>query len=211
MPPSHASATGCKTIARLFLDSRPCSTHSIFQILEYRTPVNLKPQDILVLLKLVARGHEPWSYTSLGVDLGMSPSQLHSAVRRALHAKLAVRKNESILPNIANLEEFLIHGVKYAFPPQQGELTRGVPTAYAAPPLLGRFAGPAEPPPVWPDPEGSVRGQSFAPLYKLAPAAAKKDNALYELLVLVDAIRSGRAREREFAVKELKRRLRAGG
>ncbi len=44
-------------------------------------------------------------------------------------------------------------------------------------------------PPVWPDPAGEVQGVSFTPIYKLAPEAAKKDNTLYELLVLVDSVR----------------------
>ena len=42
------------------------------------------------------------------------------------------------------------------------------------------------------------------------PKAALKDNRLYELLVIVDAIRDGRAREREIAIKELKARLGSG-
>ena len=169
--------------------------------------MSLKPQDILVLLKLIAVGQQSWSYASLASELGMSPSQLHSAVRRALAAKLAVKKDQSIVPNVTNLEEFLVHGVKYAFPPKLGELSRGMPTAHGAQPLLRQFAASAEPPPVWPDPDGEVRGQAFAPIYKQAPAAAKRDSSLYELLALVDAIRGGRARERALAVKELKRRL----
>jgi hypothetical protein len=44
-------------------------------------------------------------------------------------------------------------------------------------------------------------------LYSLAPRAARSDPQLYELLVLVDSIRGGRARERAIAVKELKKRL----
>ena len=66
---------------------------------------------------------------------------------------------------------------------------------------------PNEPPPVWPDPEGDTRGHEFSPLYKSVPKAVKKDNALYELLAIVDAIRDGRAREGEIAIKELKLRL----
>jgi hypothetical protein len=137
----------------------------------------------------------------------MSPSQLHAAVKRALTAQLAVRNEETVVPNLRNLEEFLIHGLKYAFVPERGELTRGMPTAHAAPPLEQHFATSPEPPPVWPDPEGSVRGMAFSPLYKLAPGAAREDERLYELLVLVDAIRGGRARERELAIRELKKRL----
>jgi len=60
---------------------------------------------------------------------------------------------------------------------------------------------------VWPDPDGEARGSSFTPLYKSVPGAARADPALYELLVLVDAIRGGRARERDIAIRELQQRL----
>ena len=167
----------------------------------------LKPQDVLVVLKLVAIGNKSWSYVSLSVELGMSPSQVHSAVKRSLAASLAVHKNEEIVPNIRNMEEFLIHGLKYVFLPERGEMTRGMPTGYAAPPLGDLFVSSNEPPPVWPDPEGEVRGIAFSPLYKSAPKAARADPKLYELLVLVDGIRAGRARERDIASKELRARL----
>jgi hypothetical protein len=137
----------------------------------------------------------------------MSPSQIHSAVKRSLAASLAVHKNEEIVPNIRNLEEFLVHGLKYVFLPERGEMTRGMPTGYAAPPLGDLFVSSNEPPPVWPDPEGDVRGIAFSPLYKSAPKAARVDPKLYELLVLVDGIRAGRARERDIASKELRARL----
>lgn len=169
--------------------------------------MTLKPQDVLVVLKLVALGGKPWSYASLGVQLGMSPSQLHSAVMRGLAAQLAVRTGDEITPHIRNLEEFLIHGLRYVFLPERGDLTRGIPTAHAASPLSRHFRTTGEPPPVWPDPDGKARGVAFSPLYKFAPTAAKSDSKLYELLVIVDAIRAGRAREREIGIKELKQRL----
>ena len=62
-------------------------------------------------------------------------------------------------------------------------------------------------PPVWPDPDGEVRGQSFSPLYKSVPKAAREDHRLYELLSLIDAIRGGRARERQVAYNEMKKRI----
>lgn len=167
----------------------------------------LKPQDVLVVLKLVALGSKSWSYAWLAVQLEMSPSQLHAAVKRALAAQLAVRRGDEIVPHIRNLEEFLVHGLKYVFVPEQGEMSRGIPTGHAAPPLDQHFASTGDPPPVWPDAEGGVRGTAFSPLYSLAPRAAMLDPKLYELLVLIDAIRGGRAREREIAIKELKQRL----
>jgi hypothetical protein len=110
-------------------------------------------------------------------------------------------------PNRGNLKEFLVYGVKYAFPVKRGALVRGVPTAHAAPPLSTQIAQPFEPPPVWPYAEGSVRGTEFSPLYRNVPAAALHDPKFYELLALVDAIRDGRARERELAISELVSRI----
>jgi hypothetical protein len=112
------------------------------------------------------------------------------------------------IPIRKNLEEFLIHGVKYAYPPQHGALTRGIPTGYAAYPLNEMLTlGTNDVPPVWSHPEGDVRGYEFFPLYKSAPSAALKDKELYALLAILDAIRDGRARERELAIKELITRL----
>jgi predicted nucleotidyltransferase len=169
----------------------------------------LKPQDVLVLLKLIAIDGNNWSYKGLAVELGMSPAEVHAAAKRTLVAQLAVKREGKLFPNIRNLEEFLLHGIQYVFVPELGGLSRGMPTVYAAPPMASHFVAGNEPPPVWPDPEGEVRGETFSPLYKSAAHAARNDQKLYELLALVDAIRGGRAREREFAMKELKKRLRA--
>jgi hypothetical protein len=137
----------------------------------------------------------------------MSPAEVHAASKRTTIAKLAVKDHDEIRPHLRNLEEFLIHGIQYVFVPERSGLTRGMPTSYAAAPLDGCVEPDNAFPPVWPHPEGKVRGESFSPLYKSAPIAAGKDPVLYELLVLVDAIRGGRIRERNIAKKELKQRL----
>ncbi len=173
--------------------------------------MDIAPQDVLVLLKLVAMGRRTWSYNSLAIELGMSPSQVHSAVKRALSARLALRRNGRITPQTNNLEEFLVHGLKYLCIPQRGELTRGIPTAHGAPPLAEMLIEPQDVVPVWPHPEGDVRGESFSPIFRSAPEAAMRDGELYRLLALVDGIRGGRARERKLAARELGERLKACG
>ncbi len=166
----------------------------------------LKPQDIVVLLKLSALESKEWSFASLAADLFMSPSEVHAGIKRATTARLFDETRR--LPVRKNLEEFLVHGVKYAYPPQHGALTRGVPTSYAAYPLNEKLAiGNKDVPPVWPHPEGDVRGYEFSPLYKSAPSAALIDRDLYALLAILDAIRDGRARERDLAIQELQNRL----
>ena len=165
----------------------------------------LKPHDIYVLLKLVSLGESPWTYAFLSDSLIMSLSEVHAAIKRAQVARLYDDLRR--MPIRTALEEYLIHGVKYAYPPDRGGLTRGIPTSYAAPPLNQMVSSSDDLPPVWPDPEGNVRGTEFSPLHKSAPKAAAIDQKLYELLALVDAIRDGRARERDLAAREIQKRL----
>ena len=61
--------------------------------------------------------------------------------------------------------------------------------------------------PVWPHPQGSTKGPSLSPIYKSAPAAALADPALHRCLALLDALRSGRLRERTIAMKLLQNEL----
>lgn len=169
--------------------------------------MQLKPQDIVVLLKLVSLDGD-WTYRSLAQELFISIGEVHNALSRTEKAHLFNARQRR--PYMQPLEEFLIHGVKYAFPSEHGSLTRGMPTAYAAPPLNRIIVQPEnDDPPVWPDPEGSARGYKLKPLYQNVPEAAKLDKRLYEMLALLDAIRDGRARERNLAAEHLQKYLRA--
>jgi hypothetical protein len=205
--------------------------------------MTLKPQDFLVALKLLALGERHWTYASLAYELGLSVSETHAAVRRALAAGLLAdaglaraqaraRGNRTVLVarerapraygagaaheppeplthldsaavvHRSNLAEFTLHGAKYTFAPDRLPVGPGVPTSHAAPALAGLFADGHEPL-VWPDAHGSVRGEGLKPLHPCVPGAALRDPALYELLALFDALRVGRARERNAALARL--------
>lgn len=172
--------------------------------------MSLKSQDVLVLLKLVALGDAAWTYNSLAVDLDLSPSQVHAAVQRAIKSDLAYEAEDRVRVHIRNLEEFLVHGMRYFFVPERGARSRGMATLTSAPPFAALFLDSDEPI-VWPDPSGDTRGESLAPIYKSAPRAAQRDPELYELLVIADGLRAGRAREKQAAAKELKKKLRKYG
>ena len=182
---------------------------------EYRNDVVLKPQDVLVALKAALQ--EPsvrFSFADVAKSVGVSRSEVHAAVQRCLQARLMMRVAHRVdspaAVNRTNLLEFLLHGVKYAFPPTHGGITRGMPTGYAAPILRSHFAATAALPPVWPTPTGHVRGRAFEPLYPSAPLAASNDAALYAALALVDALRGGAARDREIAARMLAEMLTSG-
>ena len=166
----------------------------------------LRPLDIVVLLKLsLMEGRPP--YLQLAQELHLYPSEVYTSLKRARLSHLVQGQKKEDRLNRSALLEFLLHGVRYAFPAEIGAMTRGVPTAYAAPPLEQSIVSGGEPPPVWPYAGGAVRGYSFAPLHKNVPLAALEDPNLYELLALVDALRNGRARERDLAARALKKRV----
>jgi DNA-binding Lrp family transcriptional regulator len=170
--------------------------------------MHLKPQDIMVVLKLCSyQGKRP-AMSVIGADLGLSPSEVHAALKRLHRSRLLHGPEMQDRPNLSALEEFLLHGLKYAFPAEHGQVTRGVPTSYAAPPLKDDIVLGDDLPPVWPWRDGETRGIALEPLYKTVPKAALCDHLLYEFLALVDAIRDGRARERKIAERELLKRLR---
>ena len=162
-----------------------------------------KSLDIVVLLKLLLEQSKR-PYSLLSKELHISASEIHAAVRRGIAAGLINPETRS--PLRKPLEDYLLHGVRYAFPASLGGLARGIPTAHAAKPLADQISS-EDLPPVWASPEGTVRGYAVAPLYNTVPKAIKSDSALYELLALVDALRIGRARERKLAEEELKLRL----
>lgn len=172
--------------------------------------MNIKPQDILVVLKWLASGW-PGSFALLGKETGLSVSEAHAAVQRARQAGLLQPGMEG--PNRSALAEFLIHGLKYVLSVRPGRRGRGMPTGFAAPPLAEHFAVSDDEAdlPVWPDPEGDRYGEEIRPICRSAPGAARRDAKLYEWLVLADALRgAGRARERELAEQMVRKRLSYG-
>ena len=109
-------------------------------------PVTLKPQDLLVLLKMVALGREPWSYNQLAYELGMSASEVHAGVKRAAHVGFMQVKEGWGHPDVSALSEFLVHGLRYAFAPERRGMVQGLPTAYSAAPLKDRVDKADDPP-----------------------------------------------------------------
>ena len=139
----------------------------------------------------------------------MSASEINSGIKRALAAGLLRIKNKKAIPVKVVVEEFLVHGVKYIFPIERGEPTRGLPTGYAAEVFENQFAISDELPPVWPDADDKVKGYAVKPLYKSVPFAVKLDRKLYNLMAIIDVLRGGRAREIHLAKKMLNEALQA--
>jgi DNA-binding Lrp family transcriptional regulator len=165
----------------------------------------LQPLDVPVALALL--GHPRSTYPDISRRLHISLSTAHAAVKRLQSAGLVARFGGRLRVDRTGLEEFLVHGGRYAFPAQRERKKRGVPTAHAAPVLTHDRDADVEPV-VWPSSRGSVIGAAITPLIPSAPIIAEESRELYDLLALVDALRVGTARDREAAKTLLARRLR---
>ena len=163
----------------------------------------MKPQDIVILLKVLAIEDELWQQIPLARSLKMSQSEISQSLNRSKYAGLLDGSGRKVM-RLA-LMEFLQYGIAYVFPQKAGPVTRGVATAHSAPPLCYEIE--SNQIYVWPSATGKVRGQSIIPLYPSVVDAAMNDEILYELLALVDAVRVGKAREKNLAVTELKKRI----
>lgn len=166
--------------------------------------MELKPQDLLVLLKAAAHPHQRWTYAALADALGLSASEVHASVKRAVACGLAVAPTRGEWsPVRPHLLEFVLHGARFVWPAMPGPVKRGVPTSFGAEPLASLVTAAPGEAPVWAHPAGTAKGPTLAPLYRSAPQAALADPALHRLLALFDAVRTGRARERQLATERL--------
>jgi hypothetical protein len=170
----------------------------------------LKSQDCLILLKFLANPNAKWTQRQLSIELCVSLSEVNGGIKRLIEARL-LRKGKELpfLPIISAAEEFLVYGLKYFFPVKLGEYTRGIPTGIAAPIFRNKIALGNDPLPVWPYALGKTQGVALDPIHPSVPKSLHNnpDEKFYELLVLIDAIRIGRARERNMAIKMLIDRL----
>ena len=134
----------------------------------------MRPQDIAVLLKIIATGDTSWQNKDLSAALSLSASEISESLNRSQIARLIDEKKKKVFRQ--SLMEFLEHGLRFVFPAEPGPLTRGIPTAHAHPFMSKQF--PSDEPYVWPTAEGKVRGVAIEPLYKGATEAIRSDSAL---------------------------------
>ena len=134
-----------------------------------------------MLAKLLAYGGSRPSMAEVGAHLSISASEVHAALKRLERARLLATDPSGTRPLLQAVEEFLVHGVKYAFPAKRGEVTRGVYHLVRRSAAQRQAGGRRLAPRVAPSGRGG-RGVALEPLYPSAPAAALRNPALYELL-----------------------------
>lgn len=164
----------------------------------------MRPQDVVILLKIVCYPDDSWRQKDIAHDLSLSQSEVSEALSRSALTGLMAGNRRGV--HRQALGEFLRHGLKYVFPARPGPMVRGVPTAHSAKPLCELIRGEQDVY-VWPYDQGTARGQAIEPLYPTVPEAATRDERLHHLLALTDALRVGRAREYNLAAAKLEEML----
>jgi len=147
----------------------------------------IRPQDIVILLKIILLEDLNWHLKDVAEQLNISNSEVSESVNRSLISGLI--EDDKRLVKKEALREFLVYGVQYVFPALEGRLMRGMPTAFSASVLSEAFV--VEDPYIWPMKGYSNKGISINPLYHTVPEACKEDERLYDLLALTDALRMG--------------------
>lgn len=163
----------------------------------------MRPLDIVVLMKIIALNDEPWQYRDLSSTLRISISEISVSLNRSMVAGLVDREKKKVRRNA--LMEFIQYGLHYVFPQVPGPIANGIETAHSHPFYKQHFS--SDLPYVWPAVDGNVRGQSIDPLHKGVIKAALEDEVLYKLLASIDILRVGKVREKNMAIKELKKHL----
>jgi len=163
----------------------------------------MRPHDIVVLLKIAAKGKNNWLMKDLSYELGISASEISESINRSVFAGL-IAEDKKRLMKLALLE-FLEHGIRYVYPQKPGTLARGIKTAHSAKPLNETISSTEHY--IIPYAKGDTRGQMIEPLHPNLAEACIKDAAFYELVSLCDALRVGKVREKNLAIEELNKRL----
>lgn len=162
----------------------------------------LRSVDLVVLLGLLRNPAGKWTVRSLAGELYLPPATVQRALERLAVVRVFDAGRRRV--NVGACEELFVHALRFVAPVVVGGETRGLPTAWAAPPLVGHLSGNDDLPPVWPDPLGEVRGLEVEPLHPRIVSLAQADAEMYELLALVDGLRVGDARVRALAVRLLR-------
>lgn len=169
---------------------------------------NMKPQDVLIILKILFWKQDRWTFEDIASSIFMSRSEVFQGVKRLELVRLLDPQTRR--PRKTLLLEFLLHGLKFVFPASIGQMTKGILTAHSGPALKQQISADPENCFVWPVKGKKEKGLALTPLYPSVPKAALNDRELYEILTLLDAIRMGKTREVDLATQILEERILKG-
>jgi hypothetical protein len=119
----------------------------------------------------------------------------------------------------SNFEEYVIHALKYDFPGEIGPVVRGIPTLHSVHFVARNFLKHEQLPNiktdyVWPDPNGTLKGNSVKPIHPCQIHLSKNQGNpnlgystdIYDFLICIDLVRIGQTREKKWAEEQIRER-----
>ncbi len=190
----------------------------------------MRPQDILILMYILAKSRFEgiWSKASNHLEISEDEKKLYNMAISTPNNKVISRELEISESEVSEslyrseyagfiedvrlkkinrkaILDFVFCGLKYVFPVHPGAIGRGIPTAHSAQPLKEKIVSNENY--IWEHPNGTVRGQIIKPLFSSVPFAVENSQNLYELMSLLDAIRTGSPRIVSLAKEMLEKRI----
>ena len=166
-----------------------------------KTHNGMRPQDVVILIKILISQDQAWQYRDLASTLFLSISEISGSLSRSHFAGLIDESKRKV--HRQSLMEFIRYGLHYVFPDLPGTMVTGIPTAHSHPFFAEKFK--SEINYVWLDENGPIRGLQIHPLYPSVVKAVRNDDLLYKILASIDIIRVGRTRELKVAIEELQK------
>jgi DNA-binding Lrp family transcriptional regulator len=161
----------------------------------------LKPQDIVVLAKLVT--DEVWpTQKDIANALELSQSEISHSLKTLELVGLINIFQKRI--NKLAVQEFIVHAVKFFYPPEKHGIGRGIKVG----PSYSYFSKKVHSDEfdyVWPDPDGESKGVIVSPLISRLSKTIKANEKLFLLLNIIEVFRGlGGVRHQQVAQKALK-------
>lgn len=164
----------------------------------------IRPQDVLVLSKLIEMKNSDFKQLELALELGISQAEIVHSLKRLELVGLYNKKNKSI--NKLSIIEFIEHAIKFIFPIEMKAYSRGIGTNESSEFLKGKISRPEGVDYVWPSEKGKQRGIVVTPLYHSVPSVVENNKILKKILNIIDIFRgSTSVRVKKIASTELRK------
>lgn len=172
---------------------------------DMRTNRVLKPQDIVVLGKLVT--DEVWpTQKEIANALELSQSEISHSLKTLEQVGL-INISQKRINKLAVLE-FIVHAIKFFYPSEKQGIGRGIKVgpSYS---YFSKRVHSDEFDYVWPDPDGEAKGVIVSPLLTRFSKTIKENEKLLLFLNVIEVFRGlGGVRHQQEAQKALKELIR---
>jgi hypothetical protein len=94
---------------------------------------SMRPQDVVVLIKVLLEKDSDWTQVSLARSLFISQSEISESLSRSRYARLLYDKGRKVARQ--PFMDLLEYGIPFIFPQHPGNVVRGIPTSHSASPI----------------------------------------------------------------------------